>query len=285
MTEPGVVRSRRSFLRRLLRRPLAVVSIVFLAIFLFTAAFAPLVSPRDPYRGDLRARLQPPSATYLLGTDQLGRDMLSRVIWGSRIAIMVGLVTVGVGIGGGLILGVISGYYGGTLVDSIIMRFIDVLMAFPYLLLVIVMVSVFGNNLQNAMIAIGIRSIPDFARVVRSVVLALREQEFVLAGGALGASVGRIMFVHIVPNCTAPVIVIATISVAKAILAEASLSFLGLGVQPPQPAWGSMVAIGREYLMTHPHLSIIPGVATMLLVFSLNMFGDALRDAQDPRGM
>lgn len=269
-------------LRRLLRAWPAALSLVVLVVVVAMAVFAPWVTDKDPNRGDLRARLQPPSAEYVLGTDEQGRDMATRVIYGGRIALQVGVFATLLGMIVGTAMGLVSGYYGGW-PDTVIMRLTDVLLAFPYILLVIAIVSILGPDIQNAMIAIGIRIIPEFARLVRSVVLSLRTREYVLAARSIGCSNARIIVRHILPNCTAPIIVLATLALAGAILAEASLSFLGLGAQPPAPSWGSMVARGGEYLVTHPHLSLVPGLAIMLVVYALNIFGDWLRDVLDPQ--
>lgn len=269
------------FRRRVFENPLVTVSFVLLVLFLFVAAFAPQIAPFDPLRGDLRMRLTPPSAEHWLGTDQQGRDMLSRVIAGSRVALLVGFVAVGIGLVVGGVLGIIAGYFGG-ITDVLIMRAMDVILAFPWLLLVIAVVSILGPNLTNAMLAIGITFIPQYARMLRSVVLSTREQDFVQAARALGASTLRTLVFHVTPFTVAHTIVLSTISLGKAILAEAGLSFLGLGVQPPTPSWGTMIAVGQDYLMTHPYLSIIPGVTVMIVVIALNLFGDGLRDALDP---
>ena len=270
------------FSRRLFGNPLVTLSFVLLVGFVLVAIFAPYVSPSDPLRGDLRMRLTPPSAEHWLGTDQQGRDMLSRVIAGSRVALLVGFVAVGIGLVIGGVLGIVAGYFGGV-IDAVIMRTMDVILAFPWLLLVIAVVSILGPSLTNAMLAIGITFIPQYARMLRSVVLSTREQEFVQAAHALGASTLRTLAFHITPFTLAHTIVLSTVSLGKAILAEAGLSFLGLGVQPPTPSWGTMIAVGQDYLMTHPYLSIVPGVTVMIVVIALNLFGDGLRDALDPR--
>jgi len=272
----------RRFRRRLFANPLVAVSFVLLLLFIGVGIFADQVAPSDPLRGDLRMRLTPPSAEHWLGTDQQGRDMLSRVIAGSRVALMVGFVAVGIGLVIGGVLGIVAGFFGGF-VDVLIMRAMDVILAFPWLLLVIAVVSILGPSLTNAMLAIGITFIPQYARMLRSVVLSTREQDFVQAARALGASTTRTLVFHITPFTFAHTIVLSTISLGKAILAEAGLSFLGLGVQPPTPSWGTMIAVGQDYLMTHPYLSIVPGVTVMLVVIALNLFGDGLRDALDPR--
>jgi len=278
---PHKVRVRR-FVRRLFRNKLVAVSLVILVVLVLTAVLAPWITPEDPYRSNLARRLQPPSGTHILGTDQQGRDMVSRVIMGSRIALYVGFVAVGIGIIVGGFLGLITGYFGGAL-DSVLMRIIDVIMAFPWLLLVITVVSILGPGITNAMLAISLTIVPQYARLIRSVVVSVKEQDFVQGAEALGASHLRIMFLHVAPHCFAQLIVLSTITLGKAILAEAGLSFLGLGVQPPMPSWGSMISVGQDYLLTHPHLSIVPGLAVMLVVVSLNIVGDGLRDAIDPK--
>lgn len=268
--------------RRFKRMPTAIASSLILVAFVLMAVFAPALAPTHPDQGNIRDRLQPPSAEYLLGTDQQGRDMLSRVIFGSRVALIVGSLTIAIGLSIGGVLGTIAGYYRGWL-DSIIMRTMDLLLAFPYILLVVVIVTMLGPNLQNAIIAIGVTNVPHFARIVRSVVIAIREKEFVTAAGALGASQVRTIARHVMPNAIAPIIVVATLYFGRNVIAEATLSFLGLGVQPPTAAWGSMVSVGREYLRSSPHLSLAPGIALMFFVYALNTLGDALRDVLDPK--
>ena len=268
--------------RRFRRMPTAIASTVILALFVMMAVFAPTLAPMHPDQGIIRDRLQPPGSEYLLGTDQQGRDMLSRVIFGSRVALLVGSLTIVIGLSIGGVLGTIAGYYRGWL-DSIIMRSMDLLLAFPYILLVVVIVTMLGPNLQNAIIAIGVTNVPHFARIVRSVVISIREKEFVTAAGALGASQVRLIARHVMPNAIAPIIVVATLYFGRNVIAEATLSFLGLGVQPPTAAWGSMVSVGREYLRSSPHLSLVPGIALMFFVYALNTLGDALRDVLDPK--
>ena len=268
--------------RRLLQSWPAAVSLLILLGVVGMAIFAPWVTSSDPTRGNQRERLQPPSVEHLLGTDEQGRDMLTRIIWGGRIALQVGVFSLLIGLVVGVTMGLLSGYYGGW-VDTIVMRATDLILAFPYILLVIAIVSILGPDIFNAMIAIGVRIIPEFARVVRSIVLSIRSKEYVLAARAVGASDRRIILRHVLPNCTAQIIVLGTLMLAGAILAEASLSFLGLGAQPPEPSWGTMVARGRDYLVTHPHLSIAPGMAILIVVYSLNVFGDWLRDVLDPQ--
>ena len=268
--------------RNLLRSWPAAVSLLILLVVIGLTIFAPWVTSYDPIRGNLRERLQPPTVEHVLGTDEQGRDMLTRIIFGGRIALMVGVFSLLIGLVFGVTMGLLSGYYGGW-VDTIVMRVTDLILAFPYILLVIAIVSILGPDIFNAMIAIGVRIIPEFARLVRSIVLSIRSKEYVLSARSVGASDLRIIIRHVLPNCTAPIIVTSTLLLAGAILAEASLSFLGLGAQPPDPSWGTMVARGRDYLVTHPHLSIAPGMAILIVVYSLNVFGDWLRDLLDPQ--
>ena len=268
--------------KNLLRSWPAAVSLMILLGVIGLTIFAPWVTSYDPIRGNLRERLQAPSVEHILGTDEQGRDMLTRIIFGGRIALLVGVFSLMIGLVFGVTMGLLSGYYGGW-IDTIIMRFTDLLLAFPYILLVIAIVSILGPDIFNAMIAIGVRIMPEFARLVRSTVLSIRGKEYVLSARAVGASDLRIIIRHVLPNCTAPIIVTSTLLLAGAILAEASLSFLGLGAQPPDPSWGTMVARGRDYLVTHPHLSIAPGMAILIVVYSLNVFGDWLRDLLDPQ--
>lgn len=284
-TEPGMRTRGEAFVRfrkRLFANPMVFVSFLILVGFILIAAFAPVITPFDPLRGELRMRLVPPSGEHLLGTDHQGRDMLSRVIAGSRVALLVGFVAVGIGLVVGGLLGILAGFFGGWL-DVVIMRAMDIILAFPWLLLVIAVVSILGPSLTNAMLAIGITFIPQYARLLRSVVLSTREQDFVQAARALGASTPRVLALHVAPFTVAQTIVLTTISLGKAILAEAGLSFLGLGVQPPTPSWGTMIAVGQDYLMSHPYLSIVPGLTVMIVVIALNLFGDGLRDALDPK--
>ncbi len=272
----------RKLVGRLFRNRLVGVAFAILIAFIGLAIFSDAVAPYDPIRGDLLKRLNAPSAEHWFGTDHQGRDMLSRVIAGTRVALMVGFVAVGLGLVVGSILGIVAGYFGGT-VDVVIMRAMDVILAFPWLLLVIAVVSILGPSLTNAMLAIGLTLVPQYARLLRSVVLSTRERDFVQAAKALGASNLRILALHIAPHTVGQSIVLSTVSLGKAILAEAGLSFLGLGVQPPTPSWGTMIAVGQDYLMTDPYLSIVPGIAVMLVVVALNIFGDGLNDALNPR--
>ncbi len=257
---------------------------LLLVVLAVTAALlAPWLAPHDPLQQRLLERLQAPrTPDHLLGTDNFGRDLLSRVIFGSRISILVGFVAVAIAASIGTLIGLLGGYFGRGL-DMALMRCVDVLMAFPLILLAIAIVAVLGGGLFNLMLAVGISSIPPFARLMRGEVLSHRGREYVEAARALGAGHARIMGRHILPNTVAPLVVLTTLRVSTVILTEATLSFLGLGVAPPTPTWGNMVAEGTKFLQTAPWISIIPGTAIMLTVLGFNLFGDGLRDALDPR--
>lgn len=269
--------------RRLWVRRSAVAGLLIVALAVGAAVLAPALSPHDPLQQRLLERLRPlGSPGHLLGTDNFGRDILSRTIFGSRISLLVGFVAVAIAATLGTAVGMVGGYFGGA-VDMLFMRTIDVLMAFPLILLAIALVAVLGGGLVNLMLAVGISSIPPFARLMRGEVLAHREREYVDAARALGAGAARIMARHLLPNVTAPLVVLSTLRISTVILTEATLSFLGLGVAPPTPTWGNMVADGTRFLQTAPWISIIPGTAIMLTVLGFNLFGDGLRDALDPR--
>lgn len=283
-------RSRRSDSARRLRRNwnrfkknrAALIGLGLVIVEVILAVFAPLVAPYNPVKMDLRAARQPPSSGYLLGADELGRDVLSRIIYGCRISLTLGLVSVSIGLSFGMLLGGPSGYFAGRL-DIVVMRFIDVLMSFPTILLAILVVTVVGPGLYNAMLAVGVAQVPLYARLIRGLILKLKEKEFVDAARALGVSNSRIIIHHILPNCLSPLLVQATLNIASAILSAAALGFLGLGAQPPTPEWGAMLSKGRLYMRVAPHITIFPGLAIMLTVLAFNLMGDGLRDAMDPR--
>jgi len=254
-----------------------------LALFLTVAAAAPWVAPQDPLAQDLYGRLSPPSARHWFGTDDFGRDILSRVVYGSRVSLRVGVAAVAIALAAGTAIGLIAGYRGG-LSDNVLMRLMDLMLAFPSILLAIVVVAVLGPSLNNAMLAVGIVSIPQYARLVRASVLSIREQDYVTAARALGAGDLRIVLVAILPNCLAPLTVQATLGMAGAILDAAGLSFLGLGAQPPTPEWGAMLSGGRDFILSAPWVLTFPGLAILLTVLAFNLLGDGLRDALDPKG-
>ena len=255
-----------------------------LVLLLFLIALlAPFISPHDPIAVNAdNAYLPPLSPSHLLGTDELGRDLFSRVLWGARVSLPVAFVAVAVGLVAGGVIGLISGYFGGV-IDLLLMRLIDALLAFPALILAIAIVAALGPDLRNAMIAIGIVAIPVYARLVRALVLQLKQMEFIAATRSLGATPIRIILRHLIPNLLNPVIVQVSLSAGFAILAEATLSFLGLGAQVPTPDWGQMINTGATFLANDPWLAIVPGAAISVTVFSFNLLGDSLRDALDPR--
>ncbi len=268
--------------RRLRRNPAAMVGLVILGLFGALAALAPVVAPADPIAQDLNARLLPPTWQHWLGTDDLGRDLLSRLIYGGRVSLTVGIVSVGFALGVGTLLGLTAGFYGGWS-DSVTMRVMDTMLAFPATLLAIFIVGIRGPGLNNAMLAIGVINIPIFARIVRGAVLRVRQEDFVDAARALGAGQHRILGRHILPNTLAPIIVQTTLGIGSAVLETAALSFLGLGAQPPIPEWGAMLTNTREYLRDAPWVATFPGIAILLTVVGSNLLGDGLRDALDPR--
>ena len=275
-------------LEQLWRNKTAVAGMIVIALFVLTALLAPFLSPHDPIDAALYDQLKPPiwseggSTKNLFGTDDLGRDILSRLIYGARVSLLVAVVTVGIGVFFGSFLGAISGYYKGF-VDNIIMRFMDILLAFPHILLAIVIMAYMGPGIRNAMVAIGIIYIPRFARIVRASVLEEYEKDYVTASKAIGAKDRRTIFVTILPNCLAPLIVQTTLGFASAILDAAALGFLGLGAQPPMPEWGAMIAMGRSHILRAWWVMTFPGIAILLAVLGFNLFGDGLRDALDPR--
>jgi peptide/nickel transport system permease protein len=268
----------------LVRRNRGVIVGLILVMALFLAALlAPVLSPHNPIAtAPDDAYLPPLSPGHPLGTDELGRDQLSRVLWGARVSLPVAFVAVAVGLFAGGLVGLVSGYGGGA-ADLFLMRLVDALLAFPALILAIALVAALGPGLRNAMIAIGIVAIPVYARLVRAVVLQLKQMEFIVATRAIGATPARAIVRHLIPNLMNPILVQVTLSAGFAILAEATLSFLGLGAQPPTPDWGQMITTGRTFLPNDPWLAIVPGVAISITVYSFNLLGDSLRDALDPR--
>lgn len=274
-------------LKRFLRHYSGVAGLLVMLGVILCAAFAPLIAPHNPNEQVLSRRNRPPSwvegglKEHPLGTDQLGRDMLSRIIYGSRVSVVVGVSTVAIQTVFGVVLGIVAGYFGGR-TDTVIMRIGDVWLAIPFLILAMSIMVVLGPGVLNTILVLGITGWVTYARVVRAEVLSVRERDFVTAAKSLGAGAGRIMWKHIWPNVTASVIVVASLQVSRMIIAEASLSFLGLGVQPPTAAWGSMVAVGRDYLFRQWWLATIPGMAILVTTLGVNLFGDALRDVLDP---
>ncbi len=268
--------------RRFIKNKAAVVGLIIISLLLFGAIFAGVITPYDFDKQDLTARFEMPSLSHPLGTDEFGRDLLTRILYGARISLFVGILSVSVGCLIGGTLGALAAYYGGR-VDNSIMRFLDIWHSIPDLLLAISLASAMGPGIGNAIIAIGLTTIPSYARVVRASVMTVKNTEYIEAARCLGASVPRIILRHIIPNALAPIIVQASLGVAGAIITTASLSFIGLGVQPPTPEWGSMLSKGRQYIRNYWHLVTFPGVFIMTTVISLNLLGDGLRDALDPR--
>jgi ABC-type dipeptide/oligopeptide/nickel transport system permease subunit len=270
------------FVRVFFARPVVVFGLVVIVLLLVTAVFAPLLAPHDPYKQNLNNILDKPSLQHPLGTDTVGRDTLSRIIYGSRTSLMVGIVAIFIAAAIGMFLGLISGYFGGV-TNTIIMRFIDALMTIPMILLALTIAALLGGGIKNIILALGIALVPPYARLMRGQAITIRENDYVLAARAMGGKNMRVMFRHVAPNCFPPLIVLMTMMMGSAILAEAGLSFLGIGISPPGAAWGAMVSEGYRYLLTMPILSFAPGLAIMLVVFAFNMVGDGLRDALDPR--
>lgn len=263
-------------------RPLPVVGLVFIVLLILIAIFAPLVAPYDPIKMDILNKLQSPSSAHLLGTDSLGRDTLSRIIYGSRTSLIIGLTVVFISTTIGLALGLIAAYFGGW-IYTVIMRLIDALMAFPMILLALLVASLLGGGMKNIIIALSIGYITVPCRMMCGIALSVKQNEYILAARMMGMSNKRIMLEQILPNAFAPLLVMLTIGLGAVILAEAGLSFLGIGITPPTPAWGGMVNEGYKYLLSNLTLALAPGFAIMIAVFGFNMMGDGLRDALDPR--
>jgi peptide/nickel transport system permease protein len=261
---------------------MAVIGVCILALLLGAAIFAPFVIPYEYDEQDLLATLEWPSGRHFFGTDEFGRDIFSRVVYASRISVTVGIVSVAIGMFFGGLLGAAAGFYGGA-ADDIVMRCVDVLLAIPSILFAIAIAASLGPGLFNMMLAVGISSIPYYARILRGSVLSIREQEFIEASKAVGSSNLRILFRHVIPNCLAPIIVQGTLGVADGILYAAALSFIGLGIQPPTPEWGGMLSGGRSFIRDYSYMTFFPGLAIVITILALNFVGDALRDALDPK--
>jgi peptide/nickel transport system permease protein len=268
--------------RGLVKRRAAMIGLGVVVFFILLAISAPLVSPYDPLATSWAAVRKPPSWAHLFGTDDIGRDVLARIIWGSRASLLAGLVSVMLALAVGVPIGLVSGYVAGAL-DATVMRLIDAMLAIPFLILAIALAAFLGPSLTNAMIAIGITQMPIFARMTRGQVLQVKHEDYIEAARAVGNRQTRIVLRHILPNIVPPLLVQATLATATAIIAEASLSFLGLGQQPPYPSWGSMLNTAKNFMAQAPWMAIWPGLAIFSLVLSLNLFGDGLRDALDPR--
>lgn len=269
-------------LRRFFRRPAAVLGAAIILVFVIGALFAPYLAPYGPDETNFIKARRGPSAEHWLGNDELGRDLLSRLIYGAQISGRIGIIAVAIGLVFGVPLGLLAGYYGGW-VDSGVMRLTDVLLSFPSTLLAIGMVAILGPGLNNAIISVGVVAIPVYIRLVRASAMSVKENDYVAAARALGASDARIMWRHVLPQCLGPILVQSSLQIATAILAAAGLGFLGLGAPPDVPEWGTMLAKGRTYIFSAPHLTMYPGLAIMLVVMGFNLLGDALRDVLDPR--
>ncbi|WP_405102879.1 nickel transporter permease [Oceanobacillus sp. FSL H7-0719] len=268
--------------KQLAKNRFAIIGFSIIVFFILVAIIAPLFTSYSYYEQDLASRLKPPSADYWLGTDHLGRDIFTRLVYGARVSLMVGFFAVTGALIFGTLLGIVAGYF-GRWIDMVISRIFDILLAFPSILLAIAIVAILGASLQNALIAIAIINIPIFGRLVRSRVISLREEEYIMAAKAQGMKHGRIIFQHILPNSVAPIIVQSTLGFGTAILEAAALGFLGLGAQPPTPEWGQMLADSRDFIQLAPWTVIVPGVAIVLVVLGFNLIGDGLRDALDPK--
>lgn len=279
---PPRINETKRFFKVFLNRGIVVFGLVIVVLFLITAIFGSLFAPYNPFKLDPANRLANPSTAHWAGTDNFGRDTLSRLIVGSRNSLMVGVVAVVIAGGVGILAGMVAGYFGG-IISAIIMRIIDALMSFPMILLALLVAGLLGKGLKNVMIALGVAMIPVYARLMCGQVLTIRENDYVMAGRSMGSTNWRIMYRHILPNSFPPLIVLVTMQIGTAILAEAGLSYLGIGITPPTPSWGAMVNDGFPFLLTNPLLSFIPGIAIMLVVFAFSMVGDGLRDALDPR--
>lgn len=289
MSEQTVTRQRRPKLeyyktmwKRLKKNKAALVGGFLIIIFIITAFVGPLLLSQDPNEVQVANKLQPPSAEHWFGTDNYGRDIFTRIIYGMELTLRVGFLSVAIGGAVGVVFGIVAGYYGGW-IDTVIMRIMDVLLAFPGILLALAIVSVLGGSLRNVIIAVAIYSVPAFARIVRGSTLSVRKLEYIDAVRALGASDTRIIFKHILPNIMSPIIVQATLRIATAILTASGLSFLGLGVQPPTPEWGAMMSDGRNFIVDAPHIILFPGLMVVIVVLAFNIFGDGIRDAMDPK--
>lgn len=272
-----------AFLRRFVRNRLAMVGALIIGALIIFAVFAPLIAPYDPLNQDLDHVLEPESAQHLMGTDDLGRDMLARVIFGARLSLLAAIYAVGIAFAIGVPVGLLSGYYGGRWDELLVMRIVDAVQAFPFLILALALAATLGAGFGNAMIAIGLGFAPAFVRIVRAQVMSVAGHDYILAASAIGARDSRILLRHVLPNSMAPLLVQTTLSMAAGVLAEAGLSFLGLGAQPPTPSWGQMLSVAQGYISLAPWLAYWPGLAIFLAVMGFNLIGDGVREALDPR--
>ncbi len=271
-----------AFLGRLFKRKIVILAAIFVVFFVITAVFAPLLTPHDPYKGDMLQILKRPSAEHWLGTDEVGRDVLTRIFYGARTSLVIGVVSVLIAAVIGILLGLVSAYYGGA-VNLVVSRIIDVLMSLPSLMLALALGMVFGRGMLSLMIILGISTIPTYTRIMHGQVLSIKNQDYILAEKVVGAENRRVLFSHILPNCFSPILVVLTSNIGGTILAESSLSFLGMGINPPAASWGAMVSAGCSKLLINPVYGIAPGLCVCLLVYGFNVLGDGLRDVLDPR--
>ncbi|MBM7662571.1 peptide/nickel transport system permease protein [Bacillus mesophilus] len=272
----------KAFYKKLAKNKAALAGGFIVVLFTLLAIFAPVIAPHDPIHIEITKKLEGPSAEHWLGTDDKGRDILSRLLYGARISLTVGVLSTVLGAFVGIVLGIVAGYYGGR-IDSFIMRITDVLLAFPGILLALAIVSVLGASTVNVIIAVAFFAVPTFARIVRGSTLSVKKLEYIDAIRAMGSSDFRIIFKHILPNIVSPIIVQATLYIASAIITASALSFLGMGTQPPDPEWGTMLSQGRSYVAQAPHITLFPGIVILIVVIGFNLFGDGLRDALDPK--
>ena len=272
----------KKFIKTVFARKVTIINAIIVLLFIFLAVFAPFVAPYDPDKPDFASFLQMPSAAHLLGTDNFGRDVLSRIIYGTRVSLIIGVLAVVVACAIGTVLGMIAGYFGGW-IDDVITRLMEAVRAVPQIILAMALTAVFGSGIRNLAIILGISSMAGYVRMMRGQVLTIKQADYIMAGKLQGNKDVRLMFRHILPNSISPIIVMMTQQVGSTILAEAGLSFLGLGISAPTASWGSMVSEGRNYLMDNPVFALVPGVCVAVLVISLNMLGDGVRDALDPR--
>ena len=272
-----------AFLRRFVRNRLAMIGALIIGVMIIFAVFAPLIAPYDPLNQDLDHVLEPESAQHPMGTDDLGRDMLSRIIYGARLSLLAAIYAVGIAFVIGVPVGLLSGYYRGAWDELVVMRIVDAVQAFPFLILALALAATLGAGFGNAMIAIGLGFTPAFVRIVRAQVMSVASLDYILAAGAIGARDSRILLRHVPPNSMAPLLVQTTLSMAAGVLAEAGLAFLGLGAQPPTPSWGQMLSVAQGYISLAPWLAYWPGLAIFLAVMGFNLIGDGVREALDPR--
>ncbi|SIN68311.1 peptide/nickel transport system permease protein [Acetomicrobium flavidum] len=282
MTEKKIKHPAFAIWNQLKKNKIAVIGLIIVSLYVFCAIFAPYISPYDPTKQNLAESFQSPNVRHLLGCDDFGRDILSRIIWGARISLLIQLSSVVLALIIGILLGALGGYYGGK-IDEVIMRFMDILLAFPGMLLALAIVAMLGPSLRNLIIAIGVYSVPQFARITRGAVLAVRANEYIVGAKAIGESDAAIILRYVLPNALSPIIVQTTLRMATVLLTASGLGFLGLGVQPPNPEWGTMLSSARMYLRAAPHVAIFPGLAIMITVLGFNFLGDGLQDALNPR--